>query len=217
VTYALGEPGQGGNSAGNVGATGLKAEVNGCAVPSEACNGLDDDWDGETDEGLGSTTCGVGACAVTVPNCAGGKVQTCTPGDPTAEVCNGLDDDCDGETDEDPAPCPGGAPCKDGHCGCFPACGADKVCKDGTCVACSAWVTVPTCWPYAPNHATFNWGAPSSSGPCKMECKSGSTVLYSSTSCSGSVTLSWPFMTTLMCTLEAPEGDGTCTASHGCA
>ncbi|KKU13702.1 MAG: BNR repeat domain protein [Parcubacteria group bacterium GW2011_GWC2_45_7] len=69
---------------------------------TESCNSRDDDCDGVTDEGLGSSSCGVGACQRTVQNCASGVAQTCTPGTPTAaEVCgNGLDDDCDGATDE---------------------------------------------------------------------------------------------------------------------
>jgi hypothetical protein len=70
-------------------------------VPSpEICNNIDDDCDGQVDEGLGSTTCGLGVCAHSVDNCVGGQVQTCVPGTPSTEVCNGLDDDCDGQTDE---------------------------------------------------------------------------------------------------------------------
>ncbi|MEK6837341.1 MAG: hypothetical protein AABX69_01705, partial [Nanoarchaeota archaeon] len=46
------------------------------------------------------TTCGTGACQVTVPRCAFGAPVTCTPGTPSAETCNNLDDDCDGAVDE---------------------------------------------------------------------------------------------------------------------
>jgi len=48
----------------------------------EQCNGADDDCDGLTDEGLGSSC-------------------TCTP---VAEICNGRDDDCDGNVDEGQLP-----------------------------------------------------------------------------------------------------------------
>ena len=65
----------------------------------EICNGLDDDCEGGTDEDLGTTTCGIGACERTVANCVDGEVRVCDPGAPTPEVCNGLDDDCDGQTD----------------------------------------------------------------------------------------------------------------------
>jgi hypothetical protein len=61
---------------------------------------VDDDCDGATDEDLGSTTCGIGACTRTIDNCVGGVVQSCTPGDPSTETCNGVDDDCDGTADE---------------------------------------------------------------------------------------------------------------------
>src|SRR5262249_55579472 len=59
----------------------------------EICNGIDDNCDGQKDEGLGTTTCGVGGCQRTVNNCVGGVTQTCAAGNPTAEVCNGMADD----------------------------------------------------------------------------------------------------------------------------
>ncbi|HEY3447880.1 MAG TPA: MopE-related protein, partial [Myxococcales bacterium] len=71
-------------------------------VPAaEACNGVDDDCDGQTDEGMDDVTCGLGECAVTVQACLDGVPQTCTPKGGDAETCNGKDDDCDGKTDED--------------------------------------------------------------------------------------------------------------------
>ena len=69
---------------------------------AEVCNAADDNCDGQTDEGLGQTTCGVGACQVTTDNCIGGVTQTCTPGTPAeSETCdNDIDDNCDGSVDE---------------------------------------------------------------------------------------------------------------------
>ena len=102
-------------------------------VATEVCNGLDDDCDGTTDEGLlwtapdGTThergaPCAVGACA--------GGVVVCDPVDATPtcsallvakpELCNGVDDDCDGQTDEGIGwlGIPVGAPCEGlGLCG----------------------------------------------------------------------------------------------------
>ncbi|MEI8254884.1 MAG: MopE-related protein, partial [Deltaproteobacteria bacterium] len=52
------------------------------------------------DEGLGTLSCGSGACANTVPACVGGAAQTCSPRTGSAEVCNGLDDNCNGAVDE---------------------------------------------------------------------------------------------------------------------
>ncbi|MDP1828514.1 MAG: hypothetical protein Q8L48_34930 [Archangium sp.] len=66
---------------------------------SETCNGLDDDCDGDTDEGQMTATCGVGACARTTATCVDGGVASCTPGMPITELCNGIDDDCDGTLD----------------------------------------------------------------------------------------------------------------------
>ncbi len=68
----------------------------------ETCNNLDDDCDGEVDEDLGEAVCGIGACEVTIANCAGGKSQSCVPKQPSIESCEnmGSDDDCNGVVDD---------------------------------------------------------------------------------------------------------------------
>jgi len=84
--------------------SGAPADCNG-DIPTihpgatEICNGLDDDCDAAIDEGLGTVSCGVGACMRTVDACVDGAAQTCVPGAPAAETCNGIDDDCDGVVD----------------------------------------------------------------------------------------------------------------------
>ena len=80
------------------------------AVPNpsqpEACNAIDDDCDGRTDERLGigaACIAGQGACAVAGVQACGPDGAVICEGDVGAggvEVCNGLDDDCDGSTDE---------------------------------------------------------------------------------------------------------------------
>ncbi|MEE2787403.1 MAG: putative metal-binding motif-containing protein [Myxococcota bacterium] len=66
----------------------------------EACNGLDDDCDGQTDEGLGTRRCGLGVCETRQANCQDGEIAACVPLRPQPETCNALDDDCDGQVDE---------------------------------------------------------------------------------------------------------------------
>ena len=86
----------------------------GCsASPGEAgeelCgNGVDDDCDGEIDEGFNlddPCSVGVGQCArqgVTVCQDDGlGTTCGVEPGEPVDEICDGLDNDCDGVVDEE--------------------------------------------------------------------------------------------------------------------
>ncbi len=70
---------------------------------AEACNGVDDDCNGDTDEGLASVPCQVtnewGKCPGNAV-CSGGHLDACLGPQAAVEACNGLDDNCDGTTDE---------------------------------------------------------------------------------------------------------------------
>jgi len=70
------------------------------------CNGIDDNCNGQVDEGYVTTvsTCGLGVCSATGQNiCQNGTiVNTCTPGNPTGadDNCNGIDENCNGQVDD---------------------------------------------------------------------------------------------------------------------
>ena len=121
ITLGLACPGVGACGSGKV-VCGAQAkatcsslpEASGATPPAELCNGVDDDCDGQTDEGfawqgspLGAVCVGVGDCGQGQVECnANGGVTCSTLGDGSAsqakvEICNGGDDDCDGLNDED--------------------------------------------------------------------------------------------------------------------
>ncbi len=75
---------------------GVKNACGTCGnVPVEVCDGVDNDCDGEIDENLGTTTCGLGVCEHTVVNCSNGLPHTCDPNE------GAVDEVCDDNFDND--------------------------------------------------------------------------------------------------------------------
>ncbi len=70
----------------------------------ETCNRLDDDCDGEPDDGIAPepSECGEGQCFSTGQvTCEDGAfVDSCRPGSPSDEICDERDNNCNGEADE---------------------------------------------------------------------------------------------------------------------
>jgi hypothetical protein len=75
-------------------------DCNECGIlPAEQCNGIDDDCDGATDEDL-IQPCAT-ACGAGYEMCYDGNWISCTAPPENDEICDGLDNDCDGQIDED--------------------------------------------------------------------------------------------------------------------
>jgi len=80
---------------------GKWSKCKGEVVPKtqESCNGIDDDCNGTVDD-MAPTTCGFGACQVTVVTCENAQLNQCIPLQPVLEKCDGIDNDCDQLVDD---------------------------------------------------------------------------------------------------------------------
>jgi hypothetical protein len=140
--------------------------------PQESCNGVDDDCNGEVDEELGESECGLVPCLHVEPNCSAGKPNVCDPFlGATPEVCDGVDNDCNGLADDGN---PGSGPCNvnglQGEC----AKGMQE-CKNGGLLCLQTiWPAQEICDGLDNNcNGPADEGNPGAGGPCQVPGKQG--------------------------------------------
>ncbi len=108
----------------------------GCSAPTprpEVCgNGIDENCDGQLDDGCDCNQAGetrecVTACGSGAETCNGTTFENCSASSPQDEFCDGLDNDCNGEIDDNLAR------------NCANACGAGtETCVSGAWLGCTA-------------------------------------------------------------------------------
>jgi MYXO-CTERM domain-containing protein len=72
-----------------------------CNAPqpqTETCNGVDDDCNGQVDDGLVGTPCTANGCVGT--NVCQSGAWVCDAPTPTTEICDGIDNDCNNQIDD---------------------------------------------------------------------------------------------------------------------
>jgi len=108
-------------------------------APTESCDLVDNDCDGDIDEDTGGADCS-STCGVGVTRCVDGVIVCDSQADPQGETCNGLDDDCDGIIDEEVPPgaptcdddgaiCDGHEECLNGHYVCVGESAEPELCN----------------------------------------------------------------------------------------
>jgi len=170
---------------------------------TEACDQIDSDCDGTTDEGftylgtlIGASCNGVGECGVGQVACGSGGTATCSTNpdgaasQAVAEVCgDGKDNDCDAATDEGCGPV------------CNPACQNGGLCTGSNTCSCTG---------------TGYGGSVCATPVCTLSCLNGGTCSAPDTcSCVGTG-YTGSRCETPICALSCLNG-GTCSAPDTCA
>ncbi|HEX7603245.1 MAG TPA: MopE-related protein [Polyangiaceae bacterium] len=118
--------------------TGCKSFIKN-GVPEE-CNAIDDDCNGQVDDGLQGTLgacdtdAAVGQCAHSNVDCKDGGL-VCPPSDPGTESCDGKDNDCNGIIDDKACPTVGSDYCCKSKSSSYAFCTSSPYYLDGGGVA----------------------------------------------------------------------------------
>jgi uncharacterized protein (TIGR03382 family) len=114
-------------------------------LPTDPCNGIDDDCDNKIDEDFVPADCSTN-CGVGQTQCINGHI-VCNAMPSTSDVtCNNVDDDCDGQIDEDwHCGDPNSVPFVPCACGAGTVCNGQNKCINGTVQCVGGTINPETC------------------------------------------------------------------------
>ncbi|NTX34166.1 MULTISPECIES: putative metal-binding motif-containing protein [unclassified Myxococcus] len=127
-----------------------------CGIPAGYVTDATDCNDGSASIKPGAfKSCGIGACATSVPACVNGAEAACIPRPATQEVCDQVDNNCNGQVDDLPPVSCGVGFCRRTVAACADHCELEESRDGKPPIEVCTW-GANTCWPGTPRAEVCN-------------------------------------------------------------